>query len=147
MKHLTLILLALIAVACGRTCESGAICGDYNNVGPSAPSPTPTILPGATPDPCRIESVRVAWHSGAQLPFLTLGATEQIDATPFNASGKVPDGCNVSREPLWQVLTPTTCQVIGSGYNPFLRGLRVGSCSITATVANVVAAPFSVEVR
>jgi hypothetical protein len=142
------VVVALSIAGCDRTCESGAICGDYNNVGPSSlPSPTPVPLPGATPDPCRIESVQVGFHSGAQFPFLALGETHQIDATPFNSSGQVPDGCNVNRSVTWGVLTPITCQVIGSGYNPFLRGLRVGSCSVTATVASVVSAPFSVEVR
>lgn len=137
----------LLLTACTNTCSAGAICGDYNSVGPSVPSPTPLPSPGATPDPCRIESVHVAFHSGVQLPFLALGVTHQVDATPFNSSGQVADGCNVTRAVTWAVQTPTTCQVIGSGYNPFLRGLRVGSCSITATVANVVSAPFSVEVR
>ena len=83
----------------------------------------------------------------SQLPFIALGNTEQIDATPLNDSGAVPDGCNVTRTPIWGVLTPTTCQIIGGGYNPFLRGLRVGACTITATVSNVVSSPFSVEVR
>lgn len=140
-------LVGLAALGCTTTCESGAICGDYNSVGPSVPTPTPTPAPGSTPDPCRVEGVTVSFHSGAQMPFLALGEAHQIDATPVNASGEVPKGCNVAREPIWQVLTPTTCQVIGSGYNPFVRGLRVGTCSITATVSSVISAPFSVEVR
>lgn len=140
--------LAAILFGCSNQCESGAICGDYNTFMASAlPSPSPTVLPGATPDPCRVEGVDVGFHSGAQLPFLALGASEQLDATPVNSSGEVAKGCNVTRQPTWAVLTPTTCQVIGSGYNPFLRGLRVGSCIVTATVASVVSAPFSVEVR
>lgn len=145
---LFVVFLGMLGFACTNTCSTGAICGDSNVIGPSAtPIPTPLPSPGATPDPCRIEAVRVAWMGGAQLPFLALGATEQLDATPVNSSGEVPKGCNVAREPLWQVLSPTTCQVIGGGYNPFVRGLRVGLCSVTATVANVVSTPFSVEVR
>jgi len=133
--------------ACTNDCQFGAICGNYNAISPSGtPTPVPA-LPGATPDPCRIEGVHVAFSSGAQLPFLALGATEQLDATPVNSSGEVPKGCNVAREPSWSVLTPLTCQVIGSGYNPFVKGLKVGTCSITATVVSVVSSPFSVEVR
>lgn len=87
------------------------------------------------------------FYADSQFPFISLGQTVQIDATPFNSSGQVPDGCNVTRSVFWAVQTPTTCQVIGSGFVPFLRGLKVGSCSLTATVENVVSAPFSVEVR
>jgi len=115
----------------------------------AVPSPTPTPTPTvfATPDPCRIESVKVDFYAEIQTPFLNLGQTVQIDATPFNSSGPVTDGCQASRSVFWSVSTPTTCQVIGSGFVPFLRGLKVGSCSLTATVENVVSAPFSVEVR
>jgi len=134
--------------ACSNQCSSGAVCGDGNILGPSGtPTPTPLPSPGSTPDPCRIEAVRVAFNGGAQLSSIALGASEQLDATPVNSGGPVPDGCNVAREPIWQVLTPTTCQVIGGSYNPFLKGLRVGLCSVTATVANVISPPFSVEVR
>jgi hypothetical protein len=141
-------LVALGSIGCTNTCATGAVCGDYNILGASGtPTPTPVPSPGATPDPCRIESVRVSWHSGAQFPALNLGETHQIDATPFNASGQVPDGCNVTRSVTWSVITPTTCAIVGSGFNPFLRGLRVGQCSLTASVSNVVSAPFSVEVR
>lgn len=116
--------------------------------GPSAlPTPTPLPSPGATPDPCRIEALRVSFNGGAQLSSIALGESQQLDATPVNSSGEVPKGCNVAREPSWTVLTPTTCQVIGGGYNPFLKGLRVGLCSVTATVSNVISPPFSVEVR
>jgi len=140
-------LLATFA-ACSNQCSTGAVCGDGNIIGPSGtPTPTPLPSPGSTPDPCRIEAVRIAFNGGAQLASIALGASEQIDATPVNSSGEVPKGCNVAREPVWTVLTPTTCQVIGGGYNPFLKGLRVGLCSVTATVANVISPPFSVDVR
>lgn len=140
--------LAGAVYACSNTCSTGAVCGDYNSIGPSsAPSVTPTPSPGATPDPCRVEGVNVGFHSGVSVPFLALGATEQLDATPVNASGEVPAGCNVSRQPTWAVLTPSTCQVIGGGYNPFLRGLKVGGCTLTAAVASVVSSQFSVEVK
>lgn len=143
-------LLGLLASgwSCSNQCSTGAVCGDGNILGPSGtPTPTPLPSPGSTPDPCRIEAVRVGFNGGAQLSSIALGATEQIDATPVNASGEVPKGCNVAREPVWTVLTPTTCQVIGGGWNPFLKGLRVGLCSVTATVSNVISPPFSVEVR
>lgn len=146
------VLIALLGVfaalsLAGCSCSEGSVCGDGNFIGPTGPTPTPTPLPGATPDPCRIEAVRVGFNAGAQLSSIALGASEQLDATPVNSSGEVPKGCNVAREPVWQVLTPTTCQVIGGGYNPFVKGLRVGLCSLTASVANVVSPPFSVEVR
>lgn len=116
--------------------------------GPSAlPSATPLPSPGSTPDPCRVEAVRVGFNAGVQLPAMALGSTEQLDATPVNSSGEVPKGCNVAREPVWTDLTPSICVHVGSGYNPFLRALRVGTCSVTANVANVVSPPFSVEVR
>lgn len=143
-------LLGLLVSAC-QTDGGCQVSGSGNLCivgGPSAlPTPTPLPSPGSTPDPCRIEAVRVAFNGGAQLASIALGASEQIDATPVNSSGPLPDGCNVAREPVWTVLTPTTCQVIGGGYNPFLKGLRVGLCSVTATVSNVISPPFSVEVR
>lgn len=142
-----LILAAALGVACSNSCDTGAICGDYNIVGPG---PTPTITPqpspGATPDPCRVEAVRVGFNAGAQMPYIALGATEQLDATPMNSSGEVPKGCNVAREPVWTDLTPAVCVHTGTGYNPFVRALRVGVCSVTATVANV-SGQFSTEVR
>lgn len=85
--------------------------------------------------------------SGAQLPFVSLGAVEQLDVTPMNSSGEVPKGCNVTREPVPSVITPTVCQVFGGGFNPFLRGLKVGTCIVAFNVSNVSSAPFSVEVR
>lgn len=138
--------------SCANTCSTGAVCGDGNIIGPSAtPKPTALPSPGATPDPCLVKSVTVGFNSGAQLPFLALGATEQLDATAFNDSGEVAKGCNVSREPSWTVLTPTTCIVLGSGWNPFVKGLRVGSCSLTASLVSdnrtVSSNPFTVEVR
>jgi hypothetical protein len=81
------------------------------------------------------------------LPFVAVGATERLDATPLNDSGPTPDGCNLVREPVWAVLTPISCQIVGGGYNPWLRGLRVGVCTVTATVSNVISSPFSVEIR
>jgi len=122
-------------------------------VGTPTPTPSPSPSPSAsiapTPDLCLIKAVRVSFSGGssAQLPFVAVGATERLDATPLNDSGAVPDGCNVLREPLWSVLTPITCQIVGGGYNPWLRGLRVGVCTVTATVSNVISSPFSVEIR
>lgn len=140
--------LAASIWACTNTCSAGAVCGDGNVIGPSAtPTSTPLPSPGATPDPCRVEAVRVGFNGGAQIPTMALGSTEQLDATPVNSGGEVPKGCNVAREPVWTDLTPTVCVHVGSGYNPFLRALRVGTCSLTANVANVVSPPFSVEVR
>ena len=149
MKRLIAVFaVAFLATTCSTECAGGAVCGDYNVIGPNVPAtPTPTPVIGATPDPCRVESVVVSFHSGAQFPFLALGETHQLDATPFNSSGQVSDGCNVTRAAVWTVLTPTTCTIIGSGFNPFVRGIRIGACMLTATVANVVSAPFSVEVR
>lgn len=145
-------LVAALVIGCRNECATGAVCGDYNVVGVSpVPSPTPRPSPGATPDPCRIDSVQVSWHSGAQLPFLALGASEQIDATPFNSSGATPKGCDLTREPTWIVSTPTTCSILGGGYNPFIRGFRVGDCSVTAQMVwdnrTIPSGPFIVSVR
>lgn len=150
MKNLALVLtLGLVAglgVGC-NTCDGGSVCGRDIFITPSgSPSPTPA-LPGATPDPCVIKAVSVGVFGGDQVPFIALGELLHLDATPKNDSGAVPDGCNTVREPTWTVLTPTTCQVLSSGYSPFLRGLRVGSCSVIATVSNVVSVPFTVEVK
>lgn len=147
LKILLVALFGLSFLACDTQCSSGAVCGDNNVIGPGAlPSPSPIPLPNATPDPCRIESVQVGFHGGDQIAFLTLGVVEQLDATPYNSAGKVPDGCNQTRTPMWAVQTPTTCQIIGTGYNPFVRGLKVGACNATVTVANVTGF-FSAEVR
>jgi hypothetical protein len=81
------------------------------------------------------------------MPFLPLGETHQLDATPMNDQGEVPKGCNLSRDPVWIVHTPQTCQVLNSGYNPFVRGLKVGLCSVAASIGNVSSVPFTVEVR
>lgn len=112
-------------------------------------SPTPTPLPGATPDPCLVRVVKVAFFGGssAQIPSLPVGHTAQLDATPFNEAGQVPDGCNLTRSVTWSNLTPLTCQVVGAGFNPFLRGLRVGSCTLTATVERVSSDPWTVDIR
>ena len=113
-----------------------------------SPSPSPSVAP--SPDPCLIKAVRVSFAGGssAQIPSLPLGGEPvRLDATPINDQGPVPDGCNLTRSVVWAVSTPTTCQVIGGGFNPFLRGVRVGGCTLTATVERVVSDPFSVEVR
>lgn len=145
-RALFLTVLALAAISCSPKCEGGAVCGNYNIIG-ATQLPTPTPTPGATPDPCVFTAIRVSLKGGVQLPFLGLGKTEQLDATPMSSSGPIPDGCNVAREPFWSALTPLTCQVIGNGYNPFVRGLGVGACSITASMNNIVSAPFSIEVK
>lgn len=147
MKAILVAIAALVAISCSNQCQFGAICGDFNVIGGPSGTPTPRPSPGATPDPCEVASLRISLKGGVQLPYLGLGMTEQLDATPFSNSGQIPDGCNVVREPVWTVSTPLTCQILGNGYNPFVRGLRVGNCSIYATLGNVVSAPFSLEVR
>jgi len=117
------------------------------------PSPSPSASPAPTADPCLIKAVRVSFAGGssAQLPSIPLlGDPVKLDATPMNDSGPVPDGCQATRSAVWAVITPATCQIISSGtstFNPFLRGLKVGGCTLTATVERVVSDPFSVEVR
>lgn len=150
-------ILAALVIACSNTCSSGSVCGDGNIVGPGAlPSPSPAAAsptPGSTPDPCRVESITVAFHSGAQLPSVAVGAgnEQQLDATPRNSQGIVPDGCNLSRTPTWSVATPAVCQILGGGYNPFLRGLAVGTCSLSASMVwgsqTITSPPFVVAVR
>lgn len=138
-------------IAC-NSCSDGSVCGRDIFITPTGiQTPTPTPVPGATPDPCRIEAVQVGFHSGAQLPFVALGATEQLDVTPVNSSGPTSKGCDVVREPVMTALTPTVCIVIGNGYGPFIRGLKVGTCSVIATMRwdnrDVISTPFTVEVR
>lgn len=92
-----------------------------------------------------------AGGSPAQVSSIPLlGDPVRLDATPMNDSGPVPDGCQATRSAVWAVLTPTTCQIVSSGtstFNPVLRALKVGGCTLTATVERVVSDPFSVEVR
>ncbi len=153
-------LLGAIAtcVACDNTCSTGAICGSYNIVSPGplpSPSPTPCLVgtpcAAPTPDPCLVKSLVIAFHSGAQLPSMTLGAIEQVDATAFNDGGQVPKGCDVARDPAWNALTPSTCIILGSGWDPFVKGLRVGACSISASIVSdnrtVTSSPLTIEVR
>ena len=115
------------------------------------PQPSPSVAP--TPDSCVIKAVRVSFAGGspAQVSSIPLlGDPVRLDATPMNDSGPVPDGCQATRSAVWAVVTPTTCQIVSSGtstFNPFLRALKVGGCTLTATVERVVSDPFSVEVR
>lgn len=123
-------------------------------VGTPTPTPSPTPTPVATvsptPDLCAFKAVRVSFAGGspAQVPSIPLGGEPvRLDATPLGDSGPIPDGCNLTRSVVWSVITPTTCQIVGGGFNPFLRALRIGGCTLTATVERVVSDPFSVEVR
>jgi hypothetical protein len=151
MKRLLALSLALSLTACDIVkCSDSSVCTLQNISGPSAtPSPSPTVgLPTATPDPCRIDSLQIGFHSGAQLPQLGLGLTEQLDLTPYNSSGEVPKGCNLTREPAWTA--NANCQILGSGYNPFIRGLKVGTCTVTASLMwenKPVTGSFTVEVK
>lgn len=157
-----LVAVALIGLAAGllfAACDGNInLFGSPTQVqGPSAtptpspipsPSPSPSVSP--TADPCAFKAVRVSFAGGssAQIPSLPLGGEPvRLDATPLNDSGPIPDGCNFARTVTWAVLTPTTCQIVGAGFNPFLKGIRVGVCTLTATVERVVSDPFSVEVR
>jgi hypothetical protein len=150
-----LAILALVAIL--NACDGQInLFGSPTQIqGPPAtpsPSPSPSPSPGIspTPDPCLMKAVRVSFAGGssAQIPSLPLGGEPvRIDATPINDAGAIPDGCNLTRSVVWAVLTPTTCQIVGGGFNPFLRAVRVGNCTLTATVERVVSDPFSVEVR
>jgi len=146
-------LLGLAASACFFVAATGPT-PTIAPVGTPTPTPSPSPSPSAsiapTPDPCLIKAVRVSFSGGssAQIPSLPLGGQPvQLDATPINDQGPVPDGCNLTRSVVWSVITPTTCQIVGGGFNPFLRALKVGGCTLTATVERVVSDPFSVEVR
>lgn len=96
-RALFLTVLALAAISCSPKCEGGAVCGNYNIIG-ATQLPTPTPTPGATPDPCVFTAIRVSLKGGVQLPFLGLGKTEQLDATPMSSSGPIPDGCTKPEE-------------------------------------------------
>ena len=161
LRKSTLKVLGLLAILCLVPFLLAGCDGQINILGsptqiqgqPAAspspsPSPSPSVAP--TPDPCAIKAVRVSFAGGsaAQLPSLPLGGEPvRLDATPINDQGPIADGCNLTRSVVWAVLTPTPCQIIGGGFNPHVRGLRVGLCTLTATVERVVSDPFSVEVR
>ena len=151
MKRLLVLVSVLGLVACDGQINLFGSPTQIQGQPAASPSPSPSPSPGIspTPDPCAIKAVRVSFKGGndSQLPFVPLGTLQQLDATPVNDSGAVPDGCNLTRSVIWAVLTPTTCQISGGGFNPFLRGLRVGNCTLTATVERVISDAFSVEVR
>ena len=115
------------------------------------PTPAPTPLTTPTPDPCRIDSMTLDFKDGSD-PFLQAGAatSRQLDLTPYNSSGQVAVTCNVVRNPTWATKTPAVCIVVGGGYNPFLEGLRIGTCTIEAMLISdnrPVVSSFSPEVR
>jgi len=149
-------LLGLSASACFFVAATGPT-PTIAPVGTPTPTPSPSPSPSAsiapTPDLCVIKAVRVSFAGGspAQVSSIPLlGDPVRLDATPMNDSGPVPDGCQATRSAVWAVLTPTTCQIVSSGtstFNPVLRALKVGGCTLTATVERVVSDPFSVEVR
>lgn len=152
-RILAIVVIIGTLVACDGIINIGGsptqIQGGIPSASPS-PSPSPFPSPGTTPDPCIIKAVRVSFAGGspAQLPSIPLGGDPvRLDATPINEAGPVPDGCQATRSVFWTVLTPVTCQIVGGGFNPFLKGLRVGACALTATVERVVSDPFSVEVK
>ena len=150
-KTLAALLLLGALVACGGQINLFGSPTQVQGLPAASPSPTASPSPSVaqTPDPCAFKAVRVTFKGGSdsQLPYVPLGTLQQLDATPVNDSGAIPDGCNQARSVVWAVSTPTTCLIVGAGFNPFLRGLKVGGCSLTATVERVVSDPFSVEVR
>lgn len=156
MQARALALVAILGLG-ASACFFVAATGPTPTIAPvGTPTPTPSPTPPTvatvepTPNPCDFRAVRVSFAGGspAQVPSIPLGGEPvRLDATPLNDSGPVPDGCNLTRSVIWAVITPTTCQIVGGGFNPFLRALKVGGCTLTATVERVVSDPFSVEVR
>ena len=121
-------------------CDKGAVCDGQTSIfsGPSStptptpsPSPAPSLSP--TPAPCKADAIVASLAGGSQLAEIAVTDTpKRLDATAFNASGEIPTGCHLARFPVWEVRTPATCAILGSGWNPHLDGIRVGACEVRA---------------
>lgn len=145
-----LVLVALLGLVAGALlpgctvlrCDQGASCEGSTSIfsGPSAsPTPTPTPTPTASPsvspspDPCKADAIVASLSGGSQLEEIAVtDAPKRLDATAFNQQGEISTGCNLARFPVWEVRTPTTCAILGSGWNPHLDGIRVGACEVRA---------------
>lgn len=135
-------ILVLSAIACDRTCESGAICGDYNTVGPTVPSPTPVPLPGATPiDPCKpVVGVNVSGASQVRI-----GQVIDFDITPVGPNGPLEgplDYCNSARLVRAEAVSSNLRQVgSASAFKQQFLAVGVGPFSVQFRVEGSVSAP------
>lgn len=147
VKTILALLLAIVGAwmlsACTvLRCDQGASCEGSTSIfsGPSAsptPSatPTPTASPSVspTPDPCKADAIVASLAGGSQLAEIAVtDAPKRLDATAFNQQGEIAKGCNLTRFPVWEVRTPSTCAILGSGWNPHLDGIKVGACEVRA---------------
>lgn len=105
--------------------------------GNSAQNGGPTSPTGIQPSPGACSAleetpIRVNINAPAQV---VVGMTENLDATPKSASGPRSDACNLFQGIAWTTNPTDVCQVSDpADFTPKLRGLKVGTCVITATV-------------
>lgn len=143
MKRLVFLAFLLSACDLGNICTGGSTCTS-GPVGPSAvkpsPSPEPDIRITPTPKPepteCTMTSIDIISEGGDQLKVKDL---VRLDATPYRNSTKLPDYCNVGARVLWLTGPDTVCLLEGDvrGFNPMLRAVGVGRCTLSATIGNV----------
>lgn len=145
------VLLVAVGVACSNTCSAGAICGDYNTIGPSTPFPSPTPIPTAsvspTINPCSpVTNVNV---SGAR--EVRMGEVLTLSVTPVSPSGPLEgpfDYCNVNRYPTIERAS-SNLRCVGScgGWAPQFQAVAVGPFEVQIRVEGAVSPVFAGTVR
>lgn len=136
MKALLVVLVALVALSCSNQCATGAVCGDYNTIGPSVPTPTPSPSPSASPaDPCKpVIGVNL---SGPTL--VPIGEVFKIHVTPVSPAGPLDgpilDACNAGRFVTIEALSSNLrCVGACNGFGPQFVAQGVGPFSVTIRV-------------
>lgn len=135
--------LALASVACfdlfspscvGDGCNATATKSSNQQPSPSPiQSPNPSPSPSASLNPCQADAIVASLAGGSQPNEIKVTEEpKRLDATAFGPQGEITQGCNLTRFPVWEVRTPGTCVVLGSGWNPFIDGTAVGSCEVRA---------------
>lgn len=99
-------------------------------------SPAPGASPGTAPCGMAVTAVVVNAPETVRV-----GESARLDATPFAGLLQIPDECNAARAVTWQAAGP--CSILGSGFNPSLRGDAPGSCEIRAVI-DLVSSPARV---
>lgn len=140
-------LVALNFAACARQCESGAICGDYNVVGPSG-TPTPTPSPSPSPtvkaESCAIEYMVLQPRDGLTL---AAGQSGRVSLTPYQtvvnpdgtvAQREVSEACNLPRIPAIIWTSSSAAVIVGTGFEPVVTRVGVGTAQVTATLEGKV---------
>lgn len=141
MKKLYLLIgIASLAFSCSNDCATGAVCGDYNIVGPrDIPTPTPTATPIVSPnDPCA-PPVTAVYLSGPL--SVGVGETFKVDVTPVNASGPLQgnlDYCNLRGRVIVVESLSANLRCVGQcqTFGPQFLAQAVGPFSIRIRVDN-----------